>query len=185
MESGTTISAGWLTIADLTAIVMVLFTFVTTVANILLWVSTRRTVTILLEQVRYQIASGYSQAKYHLVDSHRDLFFGILNSPSLREAFTEANGLDLKVWELQKVSEFLVNQVLVGYLNFKNGIISGIHLEGFKRDARNVFSYPSVRSHWEKMRVVHAEDFRQFVETELLFAESYTEKSSQRLSAGS
>jgi hypothetical protein len=103
-----------ITIADFTALLMVAFTFVTTVANILLWVSTRRTVTILLEQVRHQIASGYSQAQHSVVDAHRDLFFGILNSPTLLEAFTKANGLDPKAWELQKVSEFLINQVLIG-----------------------------------------------------------------------
>lgn len=158
-----------ITIADFTALLMVAFTFVTTVANILLWVSTRRTVTILLEQVRHQIASGYSQAQHSVVDAHRDLFFGILNSPTLLEAFTKANGLDPKAWELQKVSEFLINQVLIGYLNFRNGVISGVHLEGFKRDARNVFSYKSVRAHWEKMRQVHSDDFRNFVDSELLF----------------
>ncbi len=160
-----------LSIADLTALIMVVFTFVTTVANILLWISTRRTVTILLDQVRHQIASGYSQAQHSVIDAHRDLFFGILNNPTLREAFTQANGLDLKDWELQKVSEFLVNQVLIGFLNFKNGIISGVHFDGFTRDARDVFAYPSIRSHWKKMRSVHSEDFRHFVETKLLFEE--------------
>jgi hypothetical protein len=159
------------TIADLTALLMVAFTFATTVANILLWVSTRRTVTILLEQVRHQIASGYSEAQQSLVGAHRDLFFGILKSPTLLDAFTKANGLEPKAWELQKVSEFLINQVLIGYLHFRNGIISGVHLEGFKRDAQDVFSYNSVRSHWEKIRQVHSEDFRLFVETELLYRE--------------
>lgn len=171
MQSGDTFNVLGLTITDLTAIVMVLFTFVTTVANILLWISTRRTVSLLLEQVKHQIASGYSQAQHSVVDAHRALFFGILNSPTLLEAFTKANGLDPKAWELQKVSEFLINQVLLGYLNFRNGIISQVHFEGFTRDARDVFAYSSVRGHWEKVRLVHSDDFRLFVESKLLFEE--------------
>lgn len=172
METGAAIALWGLNITDLTALLMMALTFVTTVANILLWVSTRHTVRLLLSQVQHQVASGYSEAQHTIVDAHRELFFGILNNPSLLEAFTEANGLNPKDWELQKVSEFLINQVLIGYLNFKNGTISAVHLEGFKRDAHDVFSYQSVRCHWEKIRKVHSEDFRLFVETELLFREN-------------
>jgi len=178
VESGSVLTTWGLTIADLTALVMVVFTFIATVANVLLWVSTRQTVGILLEQVRHQIASSYSEAQHHIIGAHRDLFLGILNSPSLREAFSAANGLDLKEWEIQKVSEFLINQVFIGYLNFKNGLISGIHLEGFKRDARSVLSYQSVRQHWANVREVHAADFRLFVVTELLFPEVGVQESS-------
>ncbi|ASC71503.1 hypothetical protein XM38_024550 [Halomicronema hongdechloris C2206] len=62
-----------------------------------------------------------------------------------------------------------MNQVLIGYLNFRNGIISPSHFEGFKRDAQDVFSYKTVRSHWEKARMAHSEEFRLFVETELMW----------------
>ena len=158
-----------MSINDLSALLMVLFTFIATVANILLWNTTRQTVQLLLEQVRHQIASGYSQAHYHIIDAHRELFLGILNNPSLLESFTSANGLDPKTWELQKIAEFLINQVLIGYLNFINGIISLSHFEGFKRDARDVFAYESVRKHWQRVRVVHSDDFRRFVEMELLW----------------
>lgn len=158
-----------MSINDLSALLMVLFTFITTVANILLWNTTRQTVKLFLEQVQHQIASGYSQAQYHIIDAHRELFLGILNNPSLLESFTKANGLDPKTWELQKIAEFLINQVLIGYLNFINGIISPSHFEGFKRDARDVFTYESVRKHWQRVRVVHSDDFRRFVEMELLW----------------
>lgn len=160
-----------LSIADLTALLMMVLTLVATVVNILLWITTRHTVTLLLEQVRHQIASQYSEAQHDIISAHRELFFGILGNSSLLESFTRANGLDPKTWEIEKVSSFLINQVLIGYLNFSNGIISSAHFSGFKRDARDLFTYQSVRTHWERIRPLHTEDFRHFVETELLWQE--------------
>ena len=172
MENDAIATIWGFTIADFTALLMVIFTFVTTVANLLLWVSTRRTVTLLLGQVRHQIASSYSEVQHYAVDAHRDIFFGLLNNPTLLESFTQANGLDAKAWELQKVSSFLVNQVMVGHLNFQNGIVSHSHFEGFKRDAQDVFRYKTGREHCENVRVAHSKEFRHFVETELLWRET-------------
>ncbi|HHP7246043.1 MAG TPA: hypothetical protein ACFE0H_15285 [Elainellaceae cyanobacterium] len=169
MENGAAITVWGLSITDLTALLMMGLTLITTVANILLWISTRQTVRLLLEQVRHQVASGYSEAQHTIVNAHRDLFFGILNNQPLLERFAQANGLDPTDWELQKVSSFLVNQVLIGYLNFRNGIISPSHFESFKRDAQGVFAYKTVRSHWQKVRLAHSEEFQRFVETELLW----------------
>jgi len=157
-----------MSINELSALLIVLFTFITTAANILLWLTTRQTVTILMEQVQHQIANSYSQAQSNIIDGHRELFLGILNNPSLLENFAKANNLDPNTWQLEKIAEFLINQVLIGYLNFSTGIISQSHFEGFKRDARNVFAYESVRKHWQRVKVVHAPNFRRFVETELL-----------------
>ena len=169
MESGSAVTILSLSIADLTALLMMGLTFVTTVANILLWISTRHTVRLLVEQIRHQVASGYSEAQHSIVDAHRELFLGILSNQKLLDRFATANDIDPMTWELQKVSSFLVNQVFIGYLNFRNGIISPSHFEGFKRDAQDVFLYKTVRSHWEKARMAHSEEFRLFVETELLW----------------
>lgn len=169
MESETVVIAWGLSVADLTALLMMCMTFVTTVANILLWISTRQTVKLLLGQVQHQVATGYSEAQHMIVDAHRELFFGILNNPPLLKKFAEANNLDPTEWELQKLSTFLVNQVMIGFLNFRNGIISPSHFEGFKRDAQDVFAYQTVRSHWQKVRLAHSKEFRRFVDTELLW----------------
>ncbi|MGJ3250407.1 MAG: hypothetical protein ACFE0J_04630 [Elainellaceae cyanobacterium] len=138
-------------------------------ANVLLWISTRQTVKLLLGQVKHQVASGYSEAQYTIVDAHREIFFGILNNPPLLEKFTNANGLNPTEWELQKISSFLINQVMLSFLHFRSGIISLSHFEGFKRDAQDVFAYKTVRFHWQKVRSAHSEEFRKFVETELLY----------------
>ncbi|MEM9092780.1 MAG: hypothetical protein AAGC93_29135 [Cyanobacteria bacterium P01_F01_bin.53] len=169
MNSESTITLWELSITDLTALLMIGLTFVTTVANILLWISTRQTVKLLISQIRHQVATDYSEAQHTIVDAHRELFFGILNNQKLLESFTSANGLDRDDWELEKISAFLVNQVLLGYLHLRNGIISPSHFEGFKRDAQDVFAYETVRSHWQRVRVAHSEEFRRFVDTELLW----------------
>ena len=128
-------------------LLMVAITFIATVANILLWFTTRATLKVLAEQVRHQFAHSYSVAQGDVISAHRELFFGILNNPPLLESFTRANGLDTKAWEIEKISEFLINQVLIGYVNFKNAIISEIYFEGFKQDARSLFRYQTVRQH--------------------------------------
>lgn len=152
-------------LADL---LMVAITFIATVANILLWVTTQATLRILVEQMQHQSANSYSAAQGYIVSAHRELFLGILTNPPLLESFTRANSLDPKAWEIEKISEFLINQVLIGYVNFKNRIISDIHFEGFKRDARSLFRYQTVCQHWARVSDVHSDDFRQFVEAELL-----------------
>lgn len=157
---------------NLADLLMVAITFIATVANILLWFTTRQTLNILVEQVRHQIANSYSIAQTEVVSAHRELFFGVLNNPSLLSSFAEANNLNPKAWEVEKISEFLINQVLIGYVNFKNGIIGMTHFDGFKRDARVLFGYPSVRHHWQRVRDVHPDAFCQFVEAELLSSEA-------------
>lgn len=152
-------------------LLMVAITFIATVANILLWFTTRATLKILVEQVRHQFANSYSVAQGDIVSAHRELFFGILNNQPLLESFTRANNLDTKAWEIEKISEFLINQVLIGYINFKNRIISDIHFEGFKRDARSLFRYQTVCQHWTRVSDLHSDDFRHFVEAELLPSE--------------
>lgn len=151
-----------LSISDLSAIV-------STIANLLLWVTTWRTLKLLSAQVNHQIASSDSLAQHQIVDAHRDLFLSILNNPALLESFAKANQLDPSVWGLQKMADFLINQVLVAYLNFTNGLISKTQFEGFQRDAQNVFAYASVRERWNHTRAVHSAEFRNFVKTKLLW----------------
>jgi len=167
MGSQPAITLWGFSIADLTALLMMGLTLITTVANILLWLSTRQTVQLLVGQVQHQMTSTYADAKHQIVEAHRDIFFGILNNPILLKRFASANGLDPRDWELQKVSAFLINQVMIGFLHFQTGIINRAHFEGFKRDARDVFSYATVRSHWEKVRLLHSEEFRLFIEAEI------------------
>ncbi|MEO1145918.1 MAG: hypothetical protein AAFY26_10000 [Cyanobacteria bacterium J06638_22] len=168
MESRALMTLGGLSIADLTALLMMGLTLITTVASILLWLSTRHSVHLLVTQVQHQRSDSYTDAKRQIIDSHRDIFFGLLNIPTLLENFTQANGLDARAWELHKISAFLINQVMLGYLHFRSGIIDAVHFEGFKRDACDVFSYRTVRSHWEEVKFSHTEEFRCFVESELI-----------------
>lgn len=153
-----------LSISDLSAIV-------STIANLLLWVTTWRTLKLLSAQVHHQIASSDSLAQHQIVDAYRDLFLSILTNPALLESFAKANHLDPSVWSLQKIADFLINQALVAYLNFMNGLISSTQFEGLQRDAQNLFAYPSVRERWDHTRAVHSEEFRHFVETKLLWKE--------------
>lgn len=152
---------GDLSIDDISALLMVVFTCVITIANILLWLSTRRTISL-------QVKSNYSLNHQTLVSGHRDLFLGLLHQPDILEKFAIANSIDVDSWELKIVSAFFINQIFVHYLNLTNGTIEQSYLEGLKQDAREVFSFPTVQSHWKNSRVWYAPDFQRFVEEELL-----------------
>lgn len=150
-----------LSIDNISTLLMVVFTCVITIANILLWLSTRRTISL-------QVKSNYSLNHHSLVTGHRDLFLGLLHQPDILEKFAIANSIDVDSWELKIVSAFFINQVFVHYLNLTNGTIEQSYLEGLKQDAREVFSFPTVQGHWQNSRVWYAPDFQRFVDEELL-----------------
>lgn len=152
---------GELSIGDFSSLLMVLFTGIITIANIKLWVSARRTIAL-------QVKSNYSLNHQTLVSGHRDLFLGLLHQPDILEKFAIANSIDVESWELKIVSAFFINQVFVHYLNLTNGTIEQSYLEGLKQDAREVFGFPTVQSHWQNSRVWYAPDFQRFVEEELI-----------------
>lgn len=139
---------------------MVLFTFVITAANLLLWLATRKTIAL-------QVKSNYSDNHQMLVTGHRDLYIGLLHQPELFGQFAKANGLESEAWKLKIVSAFLINQVFIHYLNFMNGTIDRVYLEGLKQDAQDVFAMPTVQEYWQEARVFYAPDFEDFIENEL------------------
>lgn len=157
-----------LTISEVSTLLIAGFTCVATISGILMWLTTRRTMQVLLKQVNHQIASSHSVAQHQAIDAHRELFLGIAHNPVLCDAFVQANHLDKEAWIHQKIAVFLINNTMVYHANLLNGTISDNHWEGFKRDARDVFSYPSVRHEWQRVRLLHSKGFRHFVEQQLM-----------------
>lgn len=148
---------GALTIDDISTILMLLFTCVMTVANILLWISTRRTIEL-------QVKSNYSLNHQALVNSHRELFLGLLHQPDVFRNFASANKIDSKQWEVRTVSAFFINQVFAHYLNVANGTIESSYLERLRQDVREVFAFPTVHAHWQHSRNNYAPAFQRFVD---------------------
>ena len=152
---------GEFSINDISAMLMVAFTCVITVANILLWLATRRT-------IQLQVTSNYSLNHQSIVNGHRDLFLGLLQQPTILEKFAAANNLDPTRWEMQIISAFFVNHVFIHYLNFSNGTLDKAYLAGFKQDAQELFALPTVQAHWQKASITYSAAFQKFVEDELL-----------------
>ncbi|NER82103.1 MAG: hypothetical protein F6K42_21595 [Leptolyngbya sp. SIO1D8] len=150
-----------MSINDLSGLLMVVFTCVITVANILLWLATRRT-------IKLQVASNYSLNHQSIVNGHRDLFLGLLHQPNILEKFATANNLDPVKWELQIISSFFINHAFIHYLNFSNGTLDKAYLEGFKRDAQEFLTLPTIQAHWQKARLGYSPAFLTFVEEELM-----------------
>ena len=159
---------GDLSLNDISSLLTVLFTCVITVVNLLLWLSTRRT-------IQLQIASNYSLNHQSIVNGHRELFLGLLHQPEILTKFAEANHLDIEKWELQIISAFFINHAFVHYLNFSNGTLDKVYLDGFKQDAQEIFAFPTVQTHWQQARVAYSTDFQTFVETELMPTQPQTE----------
>ena len=150
-----------LDISQLSALLMVVLTLIITVANILLWLSTRRTIAL-------QIKSNYSLNHQSIVNGHRDLFLGLLQEHDILKKFAKANGLDIDQWEIQIISSFLINHTFAHYLNFANGTLDKSYLDGFKQDAQELFALPTVQKHWNQARGAYSLAFQQFVEEELM-----------------
>lgn len=150
-----------LDIQEISALLMVLFTCIITVANILLWLATRRTIAL-------QVNSNYSINHQSIINNHRDLFLGLLQQHDILKKFADANGLDIDQWEIQIISSFFINHAFVHYLNFTNGTIDESYLEGFKQDAGEVLALPTVQSQWTKAKSGYSPAFRRFVESELM-----------------
>lgn len=136
---------------------MLLFTCVMTVANILLWISTRRTIEL-------QVKSNYSLNHQSLVNSHRELFLGLLHQPEIFRKFASANSIDSEQWQVNTVSAFFINQVFAHYLNVANGTIESSYLERLRQDVREVFAFPTVHAHWQHSRNNYAPAFQRFVD---------------------
>jgi len=148
---------GSLTINDISTILMLLFTCVMTVANILLWISTRRTIEL-------QVKSNYSLNHQALVNSHRELFLGLLHQPEIFRKFASANSINSEQWQVNTVSAFFINQVFAHYLNVANGTIEASYLERLRQDIREVFAFPTVYAHWQHSRTNYAPAFQKFVD---------------------
>jgi hypothetical protein len=157
-----------LSLSDISSLLTVLFTCVITVANLLLWLATRRT-------IQLQVASNYSLNHQSIVNGHRELFLGLLHQPEILTKFAKANHLDIEKWELQIISAFFINHAFVHYLNFSNGTLDKAYLEGFKQDAQEIFAFPTVQTHWQQARVAYSTAFQTFVEKELMPARPKSE----------
>ncbi|MEO0374416.1 MAG: hypothetical protein AAF329_07225 [Cyanobacteria bacterium P01_A01_bin.17] len=150
-----------LSINDISALLMVLFTCVITVANILLWLATRRTIAL-------QVKSNYSVNHQTIVHGHRDLFLGLLHHPNILKKFAEANAMDVDEWEFKIIAALFINQTFVHFLNFANGTIDDSYMEGFIKDAQEIFSLPTVKKHWQHSKQGYSDDFQKFVEQKLM-----------------
>lgn len=136
-------------------------TLIITVANILMWLSMQRT-------IKVQTASNRSLNYQSIIQGHRELLLGLMKQPDTLNAFAKANSLDSEQWVLNVVSTFFINHACGYYTNFESGTLDSYHLENFKKDAQYMFTWPSVRERWQQSKAFYPENFRRFVENELL-----------------
>ena len=127
----------------------------------LLWLATRRT-------IQLQVTSNYSLNHQSIVNGHRELFLGLFQQPKIFEKFATTNHIDPENWEMQIISAFFINHVFIHYLNFTNGTLDKVYLDGFKQDARELFSLPTVQAHWQKAGSAYSVGFQNFVKRELM-----------------
>ncbi|MBE7380469.1 MAG: hypothetical protein F6J95_003530 [Leptolyngbya sp. SIO1E4] len=150
-----------LNLTEVSALLTMIFTCIITIANMLMWLSTRRTIAL-------QTASNYSLNYQSLIQGHRDLLFGLMNQPEVLQVFAKANKFDSEQWSLQSISTFFINHAWIHYVNFAHGTLDRAHLESFKKDAQDMFTWPSVYTRWQQAKTFYPENFRNFVENELL-----------------
>ena len=76
--------------------------------------------------------------------------------------------MDVDAWELKIISALFINQAFVHYLNFANGTIDNAYMEGFIKDAQEIFSLTTVNKLWQHSKWGYSDDFQKFVEQKLI-----------------
>jgi hypothetical protein len=89
-------------------------------------------------------------------------------SALILKKFAIANKQDIDQWEISIISAFFINHIFSHFLNFTNGTIDTSYSEGFKRDAQDLLTLPTVQQHWQKAKAVYSVDFQKFVDEELM-----------------
>ena len=162
---------------DWPTIFIALFTGVYTVATILIWIASNRTVTatntqlhLLREQLhamQQQIvavqAVTEAETIHHITESHRQIFLTLVtNRDSLNLLATES-GKSPEACFSEFVATLLINHVADVHQSLHRRHIDLSEWEGLRADIGDLFSWPFIRHRWTDIQKFYAVEFQEFI----------------------
>jgi hypothetical protein len=153
----------------------VLVNMLLAVITLMLWFTTKRTVELngemlknLLRQTQHQIDLSYTTSEHKIIESHRQLFLGLIDHPNLLKTFAANINKSPEVVERNILGTLLINHAASIFFYHKQDVIDTKHSDGFVKDAREMFRLPFLVRRWEAVREFHPAEFREFVDETLL-----------------
>lgn len=146
------------------SIIIAVCTFLYTISSILLWMTAKQSTNIIQKQLEDQSISSSSLVQHSIVEAHRELYLSIINNPSLIKIYSKEAGIGEEIIKKKYLASLLINHSLSLYLNYKNEIGINENLEGFIRDARELYSYPFIIERWNEVKTFHPKNFKNFME---------------------
>lgn len=158
------------------ALLTMLVTFLYTVVTFFLWLSARKTtqlnsemVNYLSKQVAHQLALSYTTTEHNIIDSHRELYLSILQSPTLLETFADEAGLQPDYTKKNLLGTLMINHCSATFIHYESNVLNNPELlESYIRDSRDMFQMKFVRDRWEAVKQYHPKSFRDFVDNVVL-----------------
>ena len=140
----------------------ILYTF----GTFLLWVETRQSLKLAIEESKRTQKQIRTQLISNLVTSHRDLYRYILSNENFIDLLCE-NGNIVK-FRSEFLASLLINNVLQIFYHYKQGNIDEKIWQGLVEDTKELFGWSIVRDRWSEYRKFCIDDFRLFIEEDIL-----------------
>ena len=156
------------TLSDFGTILTAVFTGIYTIGTFLLWHSTKKTTLLLSRQLQNQVAANISVAHHAVIDAHRSLYLEVIRDPAFLKIFAHDMGVKEDQARTKLLATLLINQALRIFWDYKENIADHKGIEGFRRDAQDLFSLPFIRERWEEVKKYHSPEFRSFIDSMVL-----------------
>jgi len=127
-------------------------------------------------EIRQNTSAVRSQASQGIQDQLAQLYSIITTTPAMAEVYIDgmADPEQLDRVEQAQLNAFL-SLVLGGFENMfaqmREGSYDEARAQGYWQLLRNLLQYPGMRQHWDERGYVHSEDFRAYVEGEVMALE--------------
>lgn len=147
---------------------VVIATMIYTIGTFLLWLTTRKSLEFTryeLQQLRDQLQSETFQ---EIIRSHREIYSFLLSNDKLSKELIKGVGVKPNEFYSQMIGTFLINQAsLLFHLN-KYKTMDPSQWNNTKIDMKEMFQWQIVRKRWECVSHLHPEEFRKFIEDEII-----------------
>lgn len=153
-------------ISNYATLVIAIMTIFYTLGTFLLWIETRKTLELAIaesERTQKQIKTNLIS---NIVASHRELFMYILSNENLPTLICKNSNTD--VFKSGFLATLLLNNVLQIFYHYKEGDIDEETWLSLVGDIKELFGWPIVIEQWSEYRKFCIDDFRDFIEKEIL-----------------
>lgn len=156
---------------EILTLAIAIVTAIYTAGTFLLWLATRKTLQLSIAQNESTQKRVKAELLSNILTWHRDVFTFLLSKKNFVEQLSKEEGLDENQFEINYLLSILINNVFQIYYHYKQGNIEQDVWEITLRDVKELFNWKIVRKRWYEIRKVHCEEFKNFIDKNVLYKE--------------